>query len=62
MSSNLFNILYYDSLSFLYYVVVNEYSTIPTLVKELNKLYEDPGYRKMFIEEYQKRYIDEFLR
>lgn len=59
---NLFNTLSYDVLSSIYFVVMNEHNKIPTIINELKKIYEDPGYRQKFIEEYQKRYLDEFLR
>lgn len=62
MNKSLFNLLSYDSLSLLYYIVVNESNQIPEIIKQLQKLYDDPGYRSIFIEEYQKRFLDEFLR
>lgn len=59
---NLFNSLSYDALSSIYFIVINENNQLPLIIKELQKIYDNPAYRQKFIEEYQKRYLDEFLR
>lgn len=58
----LFNNLSYDSLSSLYYIILNIPDELSNVIDALREINEDPFVRQMFINEYQKRYFDEFLR